>query len=152
MRYPTASFSVSEYGTVALYTLLRTHSSVGGKQTPPSYSLKICWFLDDECVFGLLLSRVAASLHPHLLLPCPSCTGLPSPLKRLPHLTWAHQVPSPSLGDCWGTRKQRPLQLCCSVAVSGLRCSEPSQWQGAAASRKTSKKDFPSQTKGQEKE
>lgn len=113
MRYPAASFSVLEYDAVALYTLLCMGSSVMGRQPPPSYSLKICWFLEDGSIFGLLLSRVVAGLHPQLLLPCAGC-------KRLPRLTWAHQVPSPSLGDRWWTRMRRPWQRCCAVAVGGL--------------------------------
>ena len=152
MRYPTASFSVFEYDAAALYTLLCMDSSVVGKQTSPSYSLKICWFLEDGCIFGLLLSRAVAGLRPQLLLlPCPGCAGLPSPLKRLPCLAWAHLNPRPGLGDRWWTRMRRPPPRCCGVAVSGLRCSEPSQRQGTAANGKTSKKDssLPDQRAGE---
>lgn len=79
-----------------------------------------------------------ASLSPQWLLLCRGHAGLPSPLKRLPFFAGAHHVPRPSLGDHWQTRML-------------LHCSEPPPRQGTPASRKTSKKDVPYQSKEQEK-
>jgi len=98
MRYPTASFSVFEYDTVALCTRLCVDSSVTGKQTPPSYSPQICWFLEDGSIFGSLLSRAVAGLRPRLLLPCPGSTGCP-PRCRGSISSQGSPGPRPGSGD-----------------------------------------------------